>query len=349
MRIFVTGGAGYVGSHCVKDLCENGHECVVFDNLSLGHRDAVHPEARLIQGDLGHAQQLASALRSDRFDAVMHFAASAEVGESVRDPLKYYRNNVANTLNLLEAMCEAGIRRIVFSSSCATYGIPEGEAIVETLRQSPINPYGRTKLVNEWMLRDSATGWGLGSCALRYFNACGAASDGSIGEDHDPESHLIPLVLQAALGIRPSISIFGTDYPTPDGTCIRDYIHVEDLAQAHRLAIENIQESVAQAYNVGTGNGFSVREVIEAARRVTGRNIPVVEAPRRPGDPPRLVADPRKIKEELRWQPRWTEIDRIVESAWRWHSAHPNGFGDNVSTPAATIDGGAGTPVGIPG
>jgi UDP-glucose 4-epimerase len=348
MRIFVTGGAGYVGSHCVKDLCENGHEVVVFDNLSLGHREAVHPRAALIQGDLANPGQLEKAFQAQSFDAVMHFAASAEVGESVRDPLKYYRNNVANTLNLLEAMNRAGIRKMVFSSSCATYGIPpEGQPIVETLPQSPINPYGRTKLANEWMLRDSATGWGLGSCALRYFNACGAASDGSIGEDHDPESHIIPAVLQAALGIRPNISIFGTDYPTPDGTCIRDYIHVEDLASAHRLAIEAIQPGIARAFNVGTGNGFSVRAVIDAARRVTGRNFQVVEGPRRPGDPPMLVADPRKIQEELGWQPRWTEIDRIVESAWRWHSKHPNGFNDDPSKPAAAVTGEAGAPVGI--
>lgn len=350
MRIFVTGGAGYVGSHCVKDLCENGHEVVVFDNLSLGHRDAVHPRAALIQGDLANTEQLTKVFSAQWFDAVMHFAASAEVGESVREPLKYYRNNAANTLNLLEAMNRAGIRKIVFSSSCATYGVPpEGQTIAETLHQSPINPYGRTKLVNEWMLQDSAVGWGLGSCALRYFNACGAASDETIGEDHDPESHLIPVVLQAALGIRPHISIFGTDYPTPDGTCIRDYIHVEDLASAHRLAIESIQPGVFAAYNVGTGNGFSVRQVIDAARRVTGRSISVVEGPRRPGDPPMLVADPGKIKRELGWSPRWTDLDRIVESAWRWHLKHPNGFGDDPSRKTAAITGEAGAPVGTTG
>jgi len=326
MRIFVTGGAGYVGSHCVKDLCEHGHEVVVLDNLSKGHRQAVHPRARLVEGDLADTGLLADTLGSGRFDAVMHFAALAEVGESVREPLRYYRNNVSNTVHLLAAMERAGVRKMVFSSSCATYGVPpEGQRIVEGLPQVPISPYGRTKLACEWMLQDSA-GWGLGSCALRYFNACGAASDATIGEDHDPESHLIPAVLQAAVGQRPNISIFGSDYPTPDGTCIRDYIHVEDLALAHRLAIETIAPGTASAYNVGTGNGFSVRQVIDAARRVTGREIPVVQGPRRPGDPPMLVAEPRKIKDELRWQPKWTQIDGIVESAWRWHSAHPKGF-----------------------
>jgi UDP-glucose 4-epimerase len=329
MRIFVTGGAGYVGSHCIKDLCENGHEVVVLDNLSKGHRQAVDPRARLIQGDLADTGLLASTLGAGGFDAAMHFAAFAEVGESVREPLSYYRNNVTNSLHLLEAMRQAGVRRMVFSSSCATYGVPpEGQVIVEGLCQSPISPYGRTKLVCEWMLQDSATGWGLGSCSLRYFNACGAAADASIGEDHDPESHLIPAAIQAAMGVRPHISVFGTDYPTPDGTCIRDYIHVEDLALAHRLAIETLRPGLAAAYNVGTGNGFSVRQVIDAARRVTARDIPLVEGPRRPGDPPMLVADPSKIKTELEWQPRWTDIDRIVESAWRWHSAHPRGFHD---------------------
>lgn len=328
MRVFVTGGAGYVGSHCVKDLCEHGHEVVVYDDLSRGHRGAVHPKARLITGNLGNAATLESALSSQTFDAVMHFAAFALVGESVDQPLMYYRNNTVNTLILLELMARTGIRRLVFSSTCASYGTPRQVPISENTEQSPINPYGRSKLAVEWMLEDSAAAWGLGSCALRYFNACGAAEDGSIGEDHQPETHLIPIVLQAALGQRPHVSVFGTDYPTPDGTCIRDYIHVEDLAEAHRLAIEAIRPGEPTACNVGTGQGHSVREIIKAAGRVTGRTIPVEEAPRRPGDPPRLVADARQIQTRLGWRARWTDIERVIASAWRWHQSHPAGFGD---------------------
>lgn len=349
MRILVTGGAGYVGSHCVRDLCEHGHEVVVYDNLSYGHRGAVHPQARLIEGDIGDADRLLAALDGQRFEAIMHFAANLDVGESVREPLKYYRNNVAYSVTLLECLRKAGIRKMVFSSSCATYGVPEGQAITEDLRQSPINPYGRTKLVCEWMLRDAAGAWGLGSCALRYFNACGAAADGSIGEDHQPEIHLIPVVLETALGKRPHVSIFGTDYPTPDGTCIRDYIHVEDLASAHRLAIEAIEPGVAAAYNVGTGQGNSVRQIIDAAKRVTGIDIPVQEGPRRPGDPPMLVADPKLIQQRLGWKPAWTDIEKTIASAWRWHEAHPNGYNDDIvaAANAATTD--VSTQIGITG
>lgn len=328
MRVFVTGGAGYVGSHYVKDLCEHGYEVVVYDDLSRGHRGAVHPKARLIAGSLGDAAMLESALASQAFDAVMHFAAYAVVGESVDQPLMYYRNNAANTLLLLELMARIGIRRLVFSSTCATYGTPQRVPIPESAAQSPISPYGRSKLAVEWMLDDSAAAWGLGSCALRYFNACGAAEDGSIGEDHQPETHLIPIVLQTALGQRPHVSVFGSDYPTADGTCIRDYIHVEDLAEAHRLAIEAIRPGEYTAYNVGTGRGHSVREIIDAARRVTGQAIPVSEAPRRPGDPPSLVADATQIRTRLGWQPRWRDIEKVVASAWKWHRLHPRGFGD---------------------
>ncbi|MHC4445383.1 MAG: UDP-glucose 4-epimerase GalE [Planctomycetota bacterium] len=328
MRILVPGGAGYVGSHCVKDLCEHGHEVVVFDNLSKGHRSAVPSDARLIEGDLGDRKALKSAISSVQFDAVVHFAALIEVGESVTEPLAFYRNNLSNTLSLLELIRESGIRRLVFSSTAAVYGMPDSSPITEDTPRLPINPYGRSKLAVEWMLADSASAWGLGSCSLRYFNACGATGDGSIGEDHDPESHLIPLVLQVALGQRPQVSIFGTDYDTRDGTCIRDYVHVEDLASGHRLAIERIEPGRAQAFNIGTGAGHSVREVVAAARRVTGQDLLVEEAARRPGDAPELVADASRISKELGWQPAWTNIEDIVASAWRWHESHPNGFGD---------------------
>ena len=327
MRIFVTGGAGYVGSHCVRHLLASGHAVTIYDNLVHGHRAAVPPEAVFIEGDLADAEGVRAALAAG-FDAVMHFAAYAYVGESVQEPLKYYRNNVGATVTLLEAMRETEVRRIVFSSSCATYGQPPDVPIVESMDQRPINPYGRTKLVAEWMLADCAASWGLGSCALRYFNACGAADDGSIGEDHDPETHLIPIVLEVALGQRAHVTIFGDDYETPDGTCIRDYIHVDDLASAHQLAIERLEKGQVRAYNVGTGSGYSVREVVEAARRVTGRPIAVAMGPRRAGDPPVLVADATRVRTELGWSPAVVGIEPIVASAWRWHEAHPNGFAD---------------------
>jgi UDP-glucose-4-epimerase GalE len=248
----------------------------------------------------------------------------------VRAPLKYYANNVSNTVGLLRLMEACDVRRLVFSSTCATYGVPQALPIREDAPQQPINPYGRTKLAIEWALADCAVAWELAGCALRYFNAAGAAADGSIGEDHDPEIHLVPLVLQAAAGRREHIGIFGTDYPTPDGTCVRDYVHVEDLADAHLSALEALEEGRFQAYNLGTGRGTSVREIIDAARRVTGREIPVREAERRPGDPPVLYADPSRIQRALGWQPKYTRIDDIIATAWAWHQAHPEGFGKEV-------------------
>jgi UDP-glucose 4-epimerase len=327
MRVFVAGGAGYVGSHCVRRLVAAGHGVTVYDNLVAGHRQAVDRAAELVEGDLADIEKLERVLVPGRFDAVMHFAAYLNVGESVQQPLKYYRNNVANTLNLLEAMERARIKRIVFSSSCAVYGMPESLPITEEMPKNPINPYGATKLAMEWALRDSAGAWGLGSVALRYFNASGAAADGTIGESHRPEIHLIPLVLQVALGQRESIDVFGTDYPTPDGTCIRDYIHVDDLAEAHLLALERLTEGQAQAFNVGTGRAYSVLEIIAVARRVTGHAIPAVLTDRRPGDPPELYADSDKLRRHYGWDPRYTDVEEVIASAWEWHRAHPNGYG----------------------
>src|SRR5262245_9475994 len=279
MRILVTGGAGYIGSHAVKLLLARGHEVWVYDNLCHGHRAAV-PAGRLIVGDLAEVDRVDQALVQHRIEAVMHFAAFAYVGESVKDPGKYYRNNLANTLGLMECLRRNGVGRFVFSSTCATYGIPQQVPITEDEPQKPINPYGSAKLAVEWALRDYAVAYGWGFAALRYFNAAGASADGAIGEDHEPEPHLIPLVLQAVLGRRPHVEVFGTDYPTPDGTCIRDYIHVDDLAEAHRLALERLAPGSALFCNVGTGRGYSVREVIRTAEEVTGKKVPVKEGPR---------------------------------------------------------------------
>jgi UDP-glucose-4-epimerase GalE len=328
MRIFVAGGAGYVGSHCVRRLVAAGHEVTVYDNLSAGHRQAVDPKATLVQGDLGDPVRLDGVFQCGRFEAAMHFAAFLNVGESVGQPLRYWHNNVANTLNLLQCMQVHGVHRLVFSSSCAVYGEPDDLPITEELPKNPINPYGSTKRAVEWMLEQSAAAWGLGSASLRYFNAAGAASDGAIGEDHDPEIHLIPLVLQVALGQRESIRIFGTDYPTPDGTCIRDYVHVEDLAEAHLAAVDGCKPGQAEAYNVGTGNGHSVLEVIGAARSVTGHSIPAVPSERRPGDPPALYADAGRVRHRYGWEPRYRDLGEIISTAWRWHREHPGGYAD---------------------
>lgn len=327
MNILVIGGAGYIGSHAVRHLLEHGHSVKVFDNLCLGHAKAV-PDGLLIRGDLANRAEIETALHEHFIEAVMHFAAFASVPESVNEPAKYYANNVVGTINLLDAMRARDVKKIVFSSTCAVYGIPDHVPMTEDTPKAPINPYGFSKLVIEHALADYAHAYGIGYTALRYFNACGAAADGTIGEDHSPENHLIPVCLEVALGKRPQIMMTGTDYPTPDGTCIRDYIHVEDLADAHLKALERIGPGSGKIYNLGTGKGFSVREVIESTRRVTGHAIPAIEAPRRPGDPPALVAAPSLAKLELDWSAKFTDIDTIIESAWKWHSTHPKGYDD---------------------
>jgi UDP-glucose-4-epimerase GalE len=297
------------------------------DNLSAGHRAAV-PAERLVVTDLADTAAVDHVLMTRRIEAVVHFAALCYVGVSVREPAVYYQNNTVNTLNLLDLCRRNGVNRFVFSSTCATYGMPVKVPITEDNPQRPINPYGHTKLAIEFALADYATAYGLGYAALRYFNAAGASRDGSIGEDHHPETHLIPLVLQVALGQRPHIEIFGTDYPTPDGTCIRDYIHIEDLAEAHRLALDKIEPGQGLCLNLGTGRGYSNREVVRTAAEVTGKPIAVKDGPRRPGDPPELVAAADLARQTLGWKPRYPELGMILETAWAWHRTHPHGFAD---------------------
>ena len=322
----MTGGAGYIGSHTVKALVEAGHHVVVFDDLSTGHRASV-AGVPFVQGDVTRREDLLDALKRYSIDAVMHFAAKSLVGESMQDPAKYYVNNVAGGVTLLEALREAGVETIIFSSTAAVYGEPESIPIPEEHPLRPTSVYGRTKLMFEQMLEDYRRVYGLRYAALRYFNAAGADPGGQIGEDHDPETHLIPIVLQAALGQREAVTIFGTDYDTPDGTCIRDYIHVTDLADAHVLALEALKAGgPGGVYNLGNGNGFSVRQVIEAAERVVGAKIPVKEGDRRAGDPAVLVASSEKARRELGWKPRFTDLDEIVRTAWQWHRSHPNGY-----------------------
>jgi len=329
MNVMVTGGAGYIGSHAVKQLLDAGHGVIAVDNLDRGHRQAVDCRAEFSETDLAETDALAALLRSRRVDCVMHFAALAYVGESVEEPLRYYRNNTAGTVSLLEAMRAAGVKRMVFSSTCATYGEPEQVPIVETMPQQPINPYGRSKLFIERALDDvAAADPEFAFVSLRYFNVAGAAPDGSLGEDHDPETHLIPVILHAALGRRDKVTVFGTDYSTPDGTCIRDYIHVEDLCAAHITAMEALRAGERRVYNLGIGRGYSVKEVIDAAERVTGQPIAVGYGPRRPGDPAVLYADASKVRAELGWKPRFTEIGEIIATAWKWFQSHPHGYGD---------------------
>jgi len=323
MKILVVGGAGYIGSICTELLLDEGNEAIVFDNLGEGHRSAVDSRARFIQGDLAEREKIQETLSSTRPDAVMHFAASALVGESMRDPSKYFRNNISNGLNLLDTMVAARVQRIVFSSTCAIFGMPERLPIDETAPARPINPYGESKLAFEKILPWYDQIYGLKFVSLRYFNAAGAT--GKFGEDHRLETHLVPNVLKVALGQKPRVEIYGTDYETPDGTCIRDYIHIVDLARAHILALGAAK---SEFYNLGTGGGSSVREVIAACREITGRKIDIVERPRRAGDPPRLIASSEKIEKELCWRPEFQSLDTIIESAWKWHQKFPNGYGD---------------------
>ena len=325
MRILVAGGAGYIGSNMTVMLATEGHQPTVYDNLSKGHKTAIKG-CEFVEGDLADFDLLVTTLKKHKIEAVMHFAAFIEAGESVSNPLKYYHNNVSNTQVLLSAMESARVEKFVFSSTAAVYGIPEKLPITEQTPTKPINPYGETKLAVERMCHHQAKAGKLHYVALRYFNACGAGNNCTLGEDHHPESHLIPLTIFAALGKSDAVKIFGTDYPTPDGTCIRDYIHIEDLCRAHLLALKKLDKETEMIYNLGNGRGYSVREVINAVKKVSGTDFKVVEAQRRPGDSPVLICDSTKAKQELGWQTKWTNLEKIVESAWKWHSKYPNGY-----------------------
>ncbi len=329
MKVLVAGGAGYIGSHCVRQLIAAGHEPVVLDNLAYGHRPAVPAGVKFIEASLGDTGALERIFSAEKFDLVMHFAAFCYVGESVKTPMKYYINNCSATYTLIETMMRHGVTKFVFSSTCATYGVPLTLPLVEGMPQAPINPYGQTKLDVENALKALAHGQGLSFAAFRYFNAAGAAEDGSIGEDHDPETHLIPLAIWAAQGRHPALQVFGTDYPTPDGTCLRDYVHVDDLSRAHIAAFDHLTKpGAALFYNLGTGQPTSVLEVISAVEKVTGLKVPVKYSPRREGDPPALYANSAKAQAELGWKPKFMSIESIVETAWRWHKNKPAGYGD---------------------
>jgi len=323
MNILVTGGAGYIGSIVVEELVKAGERVIVYDNLSQGHRDAVDSQATFIKGELADIVRLEAVFQQHDIEAVMHFASSTLVAESVANPLLYFLNNVACGLNLFEAMLRHGVKKFILSSTANLFAEPERMPIDEEERIVPGSPYGESKFILERMLHWLDKSYGLRYAALRYFNAAGASPD--LGEDHDPETHLIPLVLKVALGQREHIEIYGTDYPTPDGTCVRDYIHVIDLAQAHILALQALEEG-SRVYNLGNGRGFSVREVIETARQVTGHPIPAIEGPRRPGDPAVLIASSTKISRQLGWQPRYPDLRAIISSAWDWHRKHPHGY-----------------------
>ena len=330
MKILVLGGAGYIGSHTVYELIDDGAEVVIADNLETGHIEAVHPKATFYQGDIRNREFVDSVLDKEKVDGVIHFAANSLVGESMTNPLKYYDNNLYGTKVLLESMVAHNVNKIVFSSTAATYGEPESIPILETDRTEPTNPYGETKLSMEKMMKWTDVAHGLRYVALRYFNACGAHKDGHIGEAHSPESHLIPLILQVPNGQREAISIYGDDYDTKDGTCVRDYIHVTDLAQAHILAMKYLLEGKeSNVFNLGNGVGFTVKEVIDTARKVTGHPIPAVVAPRRGGDPAQLIASSEKAKKVLGWNPEHADLEEIIQTAWNWHKQHPKGFAQN--------------------
>ncbi len=329
MNVLVIGGAGYIGSHCVRQLIEAGHNPVVLDNLVYGHKGALLPSVKFYCGNLDDPVLVGKILDDEKIDLVMHFAAYINVGESVRDPIKYYRNNVCGVVSLVETMLNHGVKKFVFSSTCATFGIPAKLPLVEDMPQHPINPYGQTKLDVENFLKNCARAYGLNSVAFRYFNASGAAEDGSIGEDHKPETHLIPLAIFAAMGKGPSLKIFGEDYKTPDGTCLRDYVHVDDLSRAHIAAFDKLNgDGMFLHYNLGTGTPNSVLEIIKGVEDVSGLKVPYEIAPRRPGDPDALFADSTKAKTELAWKIKYTNVRDIIATAWKWHKNNPEGFKD---------------------
>jgi len=327
MKVLVCGGAGYIGSNMTAMLADAGSEPVVYDNLITGHRSAIG-SAEFVEGDLADYELLIKTLKEYKIEAVMHFAAFIEVGESVQAPLKYYHNNVYCTKNLLSAMEATGVDKFVFSSTAAVYGIPEKVPITEDSPKLPINPYGETKMAAERMCHHQSRAGKLQYATLRYFNACGSGSNGTLGEDHKPESHLIPLIIKAAMGKNSDVQIYGTDYPTPDGTCIRDYINIEDLCRAHLLALEKLNQSSELIYNLGNGQGYSVREVIDTVKKISGKDFKVVEIDRRPGDPPVLTSDATKAKTELGWKPQSPELEKIIATAWKWHNEHPDGYQD---------------------